>query len=175
MEYIFQFSELKKYFEKADFTDVKVFEGKAALRKFIASMLSYYPWWIVRLYRIRKVLAGILGLVKHEAPEKLPHLGPEDVSFTAGERVTFFSVRCAREDIFWVSETPADKHLRAYFGVVKEPVSISTNRFYVFTTVFYKHWTGPIYFNLIRPFHHLVVFRMARYGLTNSPIAERGI
>ena len=167
MEYIFQFSELKNYFKNADFTDVKVFEGETTLRKFIASMLSYYPWWIVRLYRIRKVLAGILGHVKHDAPEKRPYLGPEDVSFTAGERVTFFSVRCAREDIFWVSETPADKHLRAYFGVVKEPLNASTNRFYVVTTVFYKHWTGPVYFNLIRPFHHLVVSRMARYGLTH--------
>jgi hypothetical protein len=34
-----EFSELEKYFEKADFTDVKVFEGETTLRKFIASML----------------------------------------------------------------------------------------------------------------------------------------
>jgi hypothetical protein len=166
MEYVLKFSELGKYFEKADFTDVKVYEGKVNLRKFIASMLSYYPWWIVQLYRIRKLLVGALGLVKHEEPEKLPNLQPEDVSFTPGENVTFFIVRCAEADRYWVSETPDDKHLQAYFGIVKEPVSNSINRFYVITTVFYKHWTGPIYFNLIRPFHHLVVSRMARYGLT---------
>ena len=166
MEYLLQFSELEKYFAKADFIDVKIFEGDASLRKFIASMLSYYPWWIVQLYRVRKLLVGILGLVKHEAPEELPDLQPEEVSFTPGENVTFFTVRCAKEDRFWVSETPADKHLQAYFGVVKEPVSNSINRFYVITAVFYKHWTGPVYFNLIRPFHHLVVSRMARYGLT---------
>ena len=165
MEYILRFSELEKYFEKADFTDVKIFEGETRLREFIASMLSYYPWWIVQLYRIRKLLVGILGLVKHEDPEELPNLQPEDVSFTQGENVTFFKVQCAKEDIFWISESPDDKHLRAYFGVVKEPLSNSINRFYVITTVFYKHWTGPIYFNLIRPFHHLVVSRMAQYGL----------
>jgi hypothetical protein len=167
MEYVLKFSTLEKYFQKADFTDVKVFEGETTLRKFIASMLSYYPWWIVRLYRIRKLLVGLLGLVKHEAPEQLPNLQPEDVSFTPGENVTFFIVRCAEEDTFWVSETPDDKHLRAYFGVIKEPVSNSANRFYVVTSVFYKHWTGPVYFNLIRPFHHLVVSRMAKYGLTH--------
>ena len=167
MEYVLKLSELGKYFEKADFTDVKVFEGEATLRKFIASMLSYYPWWIVQLYRIRKLLVGLLGLVKHEEPEELPNLQPNDVSFTPGEKVTFFIVRCAKEDRFWISETPDDKHLRAYFGVVKEPVNNSINRFYVITTVFYKHWTGPVYFNLIRPFHHLVVSRMARYGLTH--------
>jgi len=167
MEYVLKFSELGKYFEKTDFTDVKVFEGNVTLRKFIASMLSYYPWWIVQLYRIRKLVVGILGLVKHKEPEELPNLQPDDVSFTPGENVTFFIVRCAEEDRFWVSETPDDKHLRAYFGVVREPVNTSINRFYVITTVFYKHWTGPIYFNLIRPFHHLVVSRMARYGVTH--------
>ena len=165
MKYLLNFSELDKYFKKADFTDVKVFEGQATLREFIASMLSYYPWWIVQLYRIRRVLVGILGLVKHEAPAKLPDLQAEDVSFTPGENVTFFIVRRAKKDVFWVSETPDDKHLRAYFGVVKEPLANSMNRFYVITTIFYKHWTGLIYFNLIRPFHHLVVSRMAKYGL----------
>jgi hypothetical protein len=171
MECVPKFSELGKYIEEADFTDVKVFEGEVSLRKFIASMLSYYPWWIVGLYRIRRLLVSILGLVKHKAPQQLPDLQPDDVSFTPGEHVTFFTVRCAREDCFWVSETPDDKHLRAYFGVVKETTGNSINRFYVITTVFYKHWTGPIYFNLIRPFHHLVVSRMARYGLGQKNIA----
>ena len=165
MKYITTFKELEKYFEKADFTDVKIFEGNTTLRKFIASMLSYYPWWIVQLYRIRKLLVGILGLVKHEEPEKLPNLKPDEISFNPGEDVSFFTVQCAKEDIYWISETPDDKHLRAYFGVFKEPLSNSINRFHVVTTVFYKHWTGPVYFNLIRPFHHLVVSRMARHGL----------
>ncbi len=167
MEYISKFKLLEKYIEKADVRDVKVFEGHMSLRKFIASMLSYYPWWIIQLYRIRQLLVGILGLVKHEAPEELPNLRPEEISFRPGENVTFFIVRCAQEDLFWVSETPDDKHLKAYFGVVQEPVNDSVNRFHVFTTVFYKHWTGPVYFNLIRPFHHLVVSRMARHALTN--------
>jgi len=167
MEDILKIKELEKYFEKADFIDVKIFEGETTLRKFIASMLSYYPWWIVWLYRIRKLLVGLLGLVKHEKPEKLPNLQPESISFKPGEAVTFFIVRCAKEEVFWISETPEDKHLRAYFGVVTEPVGNSVNRFYVITTVFFKHWTGPVYFNLIRPFHHLVVSQMARYGLTH--------
>ena len=166
MKWVLKFNGVEKYFEKADFIDVKVFEGDATLQKFIASMLSYYPWWIVQLYRIRKVLVAILGLVKHEAPQELPNLRPEDVSFTPGEKVTFFKVRFAKKNQFWISETPDDKHLKAYFGVVKEPVSNSINRFHVITTVYYKHWTGPVYFNLIRPFHHLVVSRMAKQGLS---------
>jgi hypothetical protein len=162
---ITKFPELEKFFENADFTDVKVFEGDRTLRNFIASMLSFYPWWMVLLYRMRKLLVTVLGLVRHEAPEELPLLQPGDVSFTPGEFVTFFAVRCAQEDVYWISETPEDRHLRAYFGVVKESVNPSGNRFFVITTVYYKHWTGLVYFNLIRPFHHLVVYRMARSGL----------
>jgi len=165
MENIPQFSELDRYFQKADFTDVKVFEGNTTLRKFLAAMLSYYPWWIVQLYRLRKLLVWSLGLVKHEEPKELPDLKAGDVSFTPGDSVTFFSVRCAKEGLYWISETPDDRHLRAYFGVIKEPISQSNSRFYVITTVFYKHWSGPIYFNLIRPFHHLVVSGMAKNGL----------
>jgi len=167
MEYIRKYKELEKYFDKPDFTDVKVFESKTTLRKFIASMLSYYPWWIVQLYRVRRLLVNILGLVKHKEPEELPNLQPKDISFTPGDNATFFIVRCAKEDNYWVSEALEDKHLKAYFSVVKEPLKDSISRFYVIITVYYKHWTGPVYFNLIRPFHHLVVSRMARHGLKN--------
>ncbi len=58
------------------------------------------------------------------------------------DNITFFIVRCAKEGKYWISETPDDKHLRAYFGVINEPVSKSINRFYVITSVYYKHWTG---------------------------------
>ena len=168
MKYILKFKSLETYYKDADFIDIKIFQGNTTLRQFIASMLSYYPWWIVQLYRIRKLLVGILGLAKHEAPHELPNLRPEDVSFTSGENVTFFTVRSAKEDQLWMSETPDDKHLKAYFGVIREPLDNSVNRFHVITTVFYKHWTGPVYFNLIRPFHHLVVSRMAKHGLAHE-------
>ena len=42
-KYPHHIKELEPYFESADYTDVKNFEGKASLRKFIASMLSFYP------------------------------------------------------------------------------------------------------------------------------------
>lgn len=168
MEYINKFGELRQYLDGSDFTDIKVVEGAVDLRSFIASMLSYYPWWILLLYRIRKLIVHFLGLVKHEPPEELPNLKPQDVSFTPGETVTFFIVRKAKEDVYWFSETPEDRHLSAYFGIVAEPLKKDLNRFYVVTTVRYRHWTGPVYFNLIRPFHHLVVSQMARAGIVSK-------
>ena len=119
MEYIFKFKELEKYFKNADFTDVKVFEGDTTLRRFNASILSYDPMWINKLYRIHKLVVRILGPVKHEAQEELPNLQPKEVSFTSGENATFFIVLCAKENLFWVSETPDDKHLKAYLASSK--------------------------------------------------------
>jgi hypothetical protein len=167
MEILHDTAELRPYLDKADVTDVKQVEGRTSLRRFVAGMLSYYPWWLVLLYRVREILVRILGLVRHEAPETLPDLKPEDVAFTPGERVSFFIVRDGEEERYWIAETPDDRHLRAYFGVVRVPLAGAASRFYIFTAVYYKHWTGPVYFNLIRPFHHLVVARMAQYGLTH--------
>ncbi len=164
MDYIRKFEEWQHYFDGADFIDIKAAESKNDLRAFIAAMLSYYPWWIVMLYRIRTLVVHVLGLVKHEAPEELPDLQPEQIPFTPGEKATFFMVRKAKENVYWFAETPPDKHLRAYFGVVAEPLANDLKRYYIVTIVHYLHWTGPVYFNLIRPFHHLVVARMARAG-----------
>ena len=104
-------------------------------------------------------------MVRHEKPEVLPFIKPEDLAFQSGENASFFIVRTAKENIYWVSETPKDKHLKAYFGVVAEKLSDRLTKFHVFTSVIYLHWTGPVYFNLIRPFHHLVVSSMMRAGI----------
>ncbi len=158
-------SKLDIYFKNADYSDIKTIEGEVSLRHFISAMLSYYPWWIVFLYKIREFLVSILGLVKHEKPDVLPSLKPEDISLDSGEQASFFIVKAAKENFYWVSETSEDKHLKAYFGVVAEEVSDSLTRFHVFTSVKYIHWTGPVYFNLIRPFHHIVVARMMKNGV----------
>ena len=163
-----QIPQIARLLKDSNHIDVKTIEGHTSLRQFIASMLSYYPGWIVFLHRIRAILVKLLGLVKHPVPEALPRLGPQDISFVVGETVTFFTVRLAEEQHYWVGETPEDKHLSAYFGVVVEPMGDHRNRFYVATSVFYKHWTGPVYFNLIRPFHHFVVGRMMRAGIRQA-------
>ena len=168
MNTISQIPQIAQLLKGSNYVDVKTIAGQTSLRQFIASMLSYYPGWIVFLYRIRAILVKLLGLVEHPAPEALPKLAPNDVSFVVGEAVTFFSVRLAEEKHYWVGETPEDKHLSAYFGVVVEPLEGNRKRFHVATIVYYRHWTGPVYFNLIRPFHHLVIGRMMRAGVAGN-------
>ena len=166
MDRIQDIREFAIYFKNADHSDIKTIDGDVSLRHFISGMLSYYPRWIVFLFWIRGFLVQILGLVKHEKPDVLPSVKPENLSFESGEKASFFIVKNAKENVYWVAETPEDKHLKAYFGVVAEELSDSITRFHVFTTVKYIHWTGPVYFNLIRPFHHLAVSSMMRAGIS---------
>ena len=153
------------YFEHANHVDIKTIDGAVSLRRFISGMLSYSPGWIVFLFWVRGFLVRILGLVKHDRPDVFPSIRPEALSFEPGEKASFFIVRAAKEDSYWVSETPEDKHLKAYLGVVAEELGEGLRRFHVFTSVRYIHWTGPVYFNLIRPFHHLVVASMMKAGI----------
>lgn len=164
MDEIKKYPALAHYFQGVDHIDIKTTDAEVDLRHFIAGMLSYYPWWIVLLYKIRELLVGMLGLVRHERPETLPHIHPQSLSFTPGENATFFIVDQAKENHYWVAVTPEDKHLKAWFGVAAQKLEENRTRFHVFTTITYLHWTGPLYFNIIRPFHHLVLSQMMKAG-----------
>ena len=48
-----KYKELELYLQNANHIDVKTIESNVDLRSFISGMLSYYPWWMVSLYRIR--------------------------------------------------------------------------------------------------------------------------
>jgi hypothetical protein len=55
--------------------------------------------------------------------------------------------------------------LTGYLAVVAEPLAHGRTRFHNITVVKYHRWTGPLYFKVIRPFHHLVVRSMVTgYG-----------
>jgi len=162
--------EIRPFLKDANHIDVKTIEGKVSLKQFIASMMSYAPWWLVLLYQIRAIVVRVLGLEKQPEMKNLFRISPEDISFTPGGSAHFFIVRKAKEDRFLIGETPEDKHLRAYLAISVEKLHRDANRFHVTTIVFYKHWTGPLYFNLIRPLHHLVVRQTMRAGIKHNKL-----
>lgn len=165
---------LRPFLAGADHTDVKRVDGSVPLDRFILGMFSYFPWWLRRLYRVRAGLVKLLGLQEQHTEAEVTDLIPRQVSFRPADQVLFFTVRKAKEACYWIAETPEDKHLKAYLAIFAEHTGNTSKRFHVFTIVHYKHWTGPVYFNLIRPFHHLVVSRMARAGVTASEALETG-
>jgi hypothetical protein len=152
---------VQKLLQGADHFDEKVIEGDVTLREFIAGALSYYPWWIKGLYGIRVGFVRLLGMRQDSMP--LPSLTPENISFRAGDMVTFFKVAEGTSQQVWIASA-ADTHLTAYLVIAAEQ-SAQLNRFHVGTIVHYRRWTGPVYFNVIRPFHHIVVGSMMQAGI----------
>ena len=157
--------KINPFLKNSDHIDVKAVDGKVTLREFVASMISYQPWWLVVLYHLRTAVAHALKLEKHRDLKGPIQINPEDISFTPEKNVHFFIVTLSKEGQYLILETPEDKHLHAYLAISVENLNNDINRFHVITVVFYKHWTGPVYFNLIRPFHHLVVRQMMRAGV----------
>ncbi|AGC42558.1 hypothetical protein MYSTI_01210 [Myxococcus stipitatus DSM 14675] len=152
------------FVEGADHIDVKTVESEASLREFVAGLMSYQPVWLTALFVVRAVFVRFLGLRQ----ERLPRLAPlraETVPMTPGAKASFFTVRHAEEERTWVAGA-ADSHLDAILAVTMESAPERPRRFHVVTLVHYRNWAGPVYFNVIRPFHHLVVGAMARAAAT---------
>jgi len=149
--------ELQGLLADADHVDVKTVESPAALPEFVAAAMSWQPFWMKGLFAARAVFARLLRLNDPDVPPA-SKLRPEDIPFTPGGKVHFFTVTAGAEDRYLVMEA-ADSHLTGYLAVVADP-----GRFRVATIVKYHRWTGPFYFNVIRPFHHLVVRGMAGAG-----------
>lgn len=170
---ILQFAPaLQPYLLNADHVDVKTVEGNVSMREFLAGVFSYCPGWMKFLYGVRWGFVRFLGMKQDGIPE-FPELRPEDVCMTPGENMTFFTVEIASES-FWLTGI-VDTHLTAYLGVVKEEVGNGRFRYHVITIVHYNKWTGVVYFNVIRPFHHLVVAQMAKSAInyTQSEIVMK--
>ena len=145
---------------QADHVDVVVIRGDATLRQFVATFLGRRPVWLRLLYRLRAGLALALGLA-HPKTDRATCLTAAAVPMEPGAGLGFFTVAAAVENRHWVA-VAEDKHLQAYIAILAEPQPGGGNRFAVATVVVYRNWAGPVYFNCIRPFHHLIVDRMAR-------------
>jgi len=157
--YLKSIPDLAPLFAGADHVDVKTVDASMDLRHFLAGFMTQRPWWLALLYRVRAVLVRLLGMRQESGP--LPNITPESVSFTPGAPCHFFTVTCGRDGEY-LAVHHADKHLRADLLVAREWVGDGVNRFHVGTIVHHAHWTGPVYFALVRPFHHLVVRMMMR-------------
>ena len=106
---------------------------------------------------------GMIGLRQSGVPRFRP-LRPDTLPMTPGQRASLFKVRAAEDERFWIGEAN-DRHLSAAIAVVVEEGGQGQKRFHVLTIVHYHNCTGPLYFNAIRPFHHLVVGSMVHAGV----------
>jgi len=164
MRYIDQIEELQVILKDADYVGVKAVEGDVTLQEFLTGMFAYRPGLIRFLYRVRSGLVWLLGIRQQPLPE-MDEWIPGEVPMLSCGNIWFFSVSLAREERYWIGCCPEESHLTAFMGVVAEPLDDIRKRFHVVTIVHYKHWTGRLYFLLIRPFNWFFVNRLAQAGL----------
>jgi hypothetical protein len=161
--YITQIQALETLWQHANHIDTKTVEGNVALREFIVGFIGYHPQWVKFLYRVRQVLVPLIGLKQDGIPPDV-RLTPAEVPMQAGEKLAFFTVTAAQDEQYFVASA-SEAHLTAYLAIIREPLAAQRSRFYVVTVVKYHRWTGNVYFNVIRPFHHVVVQQMAQAGV----------
>ncbi|BCS87601.1 DUF2867 domain-containing protein [Pseudodesulfovibrio sediminis] len=157
---------LAKLENDVDYFHVHSVTSPQNLREFVAASLSYMPGWMRFLYHLRKYFVRLLGTRQTKDHEKTV-LRPEDLSFTLGDLVAFFTTQAAEENKFWLGEA-RDDMISGHIAFVYEPGLDGMNQFHLITTATYLHWTARIYFIVIRPFHHLVVYSMARHALSQD-------
>ncbi|MFF0339787.1 DUF2867 domain-containing protein [Kribbella sp. NPDC004875] len=145
-----------------DEIDVKTAHGEVTLREFIAGALGHSPLWVKALFAVRMAVAAVLRLETTGIPETRK-LRPETVSFVPGEKNAFFTVLRGEEDHYLVLKI-SDNHLDGYLAFFTDNERPAT--FKVVTLIQFLRPAGRFYYNLIRPFHHVILLSMCRAGET---------
>ncbi|GAA3139741.1 hypothetical protein JOF29_000357 [Kribbella aluminosa] len=154
--------ELDDLMPVVDEIDVKTARGDVTLREFTAGALGYSPLWVKGLFAARMAVAAVLRLETTGVPESR-RLRPETVSFTPGEKDAFFTVMRGEEDHYLLLRV-TDNHLIGYLAIITDDERPAT--FKVVTLVKFLRPAGRLYYNLVRPFHHVIVLGMCRAGQT---------
>lgn len=150
---------LEPLLHDADHIDVKSFTTARSLEDFTTRLITYSPAWLKALYSLRRGLALILRLEN----VSLEH-APETpiIDYTPGTALGFLTTVGGEPGRYWVGEA-SDRHLAGYIAIVADN-SLAEPTVHAATIVHYRHWTGPLYFTLIKPFHHLVVGLTGRHA-----------
>ncbi len=171
--YIRSIPALAPLLDGADHVSVRSAEGAVPLDAFLAGVFAYRPRLIRALYRIRAAVVRLIGVRQPPLPEMEEWI-PSEVPMLSCGNIWFFSVSLARPECYWFGCCPEERHLTAYLGVAAQPLGKGRNRFHFATIVHYKHWTGRLYFLLIRPVNRFFVDRLLRAGLTGAPPPAAG-
>lgn len=157
--------EIEDLLPTVDVVDVKTARGAVTLREFTAGALGHGPLWIKALFAVRMIVARVLRLDTTGIPDSR-RLRPETVSFTPGDPASFFTVMRGEEDHYLLLKV-TDNHLIAWLAIITDNAR-PESEFKVVTLVKYLRPTGRFYYNLIRPFHHLVLLSMCSAGTKSS-------
>jgi len=171
LDYLNSIHTIRTLLKGADYIGIKAVEADCDLETFLVTIFSYRPGIIRMLYRIRAPLVRLLGFHQDPLPAMADWI-PDDFPMLSCGNIWFFTVARVRADRYWIAGCPRDRHLDADLAVVAQPLGDGRKRFYIITAVRYKHWTGPVYFNMIRLFNLLLVNRMARFATRTTALRK---
>lgn len=117
------------------------------------------PGWLKTLFTIRNGIVRFFGLKTDKSDSS-----EFERCIRAGSNYTFTSIpaKSANETVMCLQ----DKHLTAYLSVYIKNIGENKRTVYITTLVHFHYWLGYAYFNIIRPFHHIVVKKMMKQTLT---------
>ena len=165
-----QIPEIDSLLADANHVDVQTVTGQIGLRDFISGVFTYQPGWLTFLYHVRNVFARLLRIPPAAGSAARP--SGAAVPLTPGQTFAFLTVLAAEDDHYWIGQFE-DKHLTGHVAVVAEPSGEQNRRLHMMTIVHYNNWAGPIYFNVIKPFHHLIVRVAANAAVKNQPARSK--
>lgn len=160
--------ELRPYLANADHIDCKQTIGatQVSLPAFVAGVFTYQPRWVTALFAIRWGFVRLLGM-KQTGLAPQHQANPDDVPMTPGDKFSFLTAKAAEPGRYWVGGDD-DKHLSFDVIAAIEPLNEREQRFHLMTIVRHNHWTGPLYFTVIKPFHHLIVQLAVNAAVKNA-------
>ena len=114
------------------------------------------PRWFVSLMVLRNLLVSAFGLKTGLGGAPLEPA--REVRFELGARDCYFTLIDRTDEELVMGE--GDKHLDFRVSTKKKYSPEGVTVFELTTVVWYNNWLGPIYFNVVKPFHRLLIRRM---------------
>ncbi|WP_291869194.1 DUF2867 domain-containing protein [Maribacter sp.] len=143
---------LKKLLNKIDFADTfSTTNHKNTIQEITNLIFNTTPGWINLLFSLRNKIVGLFGL-KTEIPDDY------NEKYRVGGYVKFFKIFSISD--YEVILGADDSHLN--FRAIVHNDKSDSNNIKVITLVEYNNLKGKIYMGLIKPFHRLIVKRMAQ-------------
>lgn len=155
-------SDFKQVLSQADHWDTRFHTCSKTLEEYVASLLSFQPWWLRVLLKLRTWALNLLGV--DDAALKIPlDVDSAQLPLAAGDSLDFFAVHAAKKGSHWIAYAE-EKHIVAYLAVVRERVSNGQHRFHVSSLLRYKNPLGRFYFVVVAPFHYFLMHSLSRHA-----------
>ena len=121
------------------------------------------PKWIDHLFEVRNKVVKIFGLKVSDVPNKEELL--KNTKFVINEEIGLFKIFDKSNNEIILGQN--DKHLNFKISILSNIRTDDKQLITISTLVYFNKWYGKLYFQLIRPFHKLIVPLMLKNILKN--------